>query len=148
MAGNRMHSSRLARGSWRLEAKTTARILLVLTLLGLLGWLCLTQASKVSALRYRIWQKEAEKARLQRENTELLAEMVDMLSVSRLEAKALELGYTHAVGIECLDMSEAPRLDESSVVVVEEPRDKPLGILQWLKEVISQLVARAGMEPL
>lgn len=151
---------RLERGTWRLEAKTTARILLVLILLGLLGWLCLTQASQVSTARYRIWEKEAEKARLQRQNAELLAEIAAMLSIPHLEAEAQHSGYAPAEGIQYLDVPDyfdvgasrgglaaVLRLDEGMVVSLEEHRNKPLSVARWLEEVISQFVAWAGGQP-
>ena len=162
MASSQMRSSPhcLERGSWRLEAKTTASILLVLTLLGLLGWLCLTQASQVSTARYRLRGKEEEKARLQRENAELLPEIVEMLSITRLEARARDLGYAPAAGLQYLDVPDypadsvsrgglatVPRLDESAIVALEEPGDKPLGVARWWEEVISQFVAWAGTQP-
>ena len=54
MASSQKRSLHLEKGSWRLEARTTAAVLLVLTLLGLLSWLCLSQASKVSTVRHSI----------------------------------------------------------------------------------------------
>ncbi len=159
MASSRLRSFRLEKGSWRLEAKTTAMILLVLTLFGLLSWLCLTQASKVSTARYRIWEKEAEKARLQRENAALLAEVVEMLSVSHLEDMARGLGYVSTEERRYLDLPDypggvsgggsaaGPRLDESAIVALEEPRDEPLGVARWWEKVISQFVAWAGTQP-
>jgi hypothetical protein len=159
MTGNQKHSLRLEKGSWRWEARTMAGSLLVLTLLGLLSWLCLVQASKVSAAEYRIWEKEAEMARLQRENTEALAEVVEMLSISRLEGRALELGYVFAEEYRYLDvpgysggvsgggLAAVPRLDGSAVVALEEPRDEPAGVAQWWKKVVSQFVTWAGKQP-
>ncbi|MGA9348874.1 MAG: hypothetical protein WBW48_08720 [Anaerolineae bacterium] len=162
MASSQMRSlpHRLERGAWRLEAKTTAWILLVLTLLGLLGWLCLTQASQVSMARYHLWEKETEKARLQRQNAELLAEIAEMLSVSCLEAKARDSGYTLAEGLRYLCVLDYPadsasrgglaavaRPVEGTVVSLEEHEDKSLGVTRWWEEVISQFVAWAGAQP-
>jgi hypothetical protein len=150
----------LDRSSWRLEAKTTALILLVLALLGLLGWLCLTQASQVSTARYRLWEKEAEKARLQRQNAESLAEIAKMLSVPRLKAKAQGSGYGLAEGLQYLDvpyhldggvsrrgLTGVTRPDEGTVVSLEEHGNKPLDVARWWEEVISQLVAWTGAQP-
>lgn len=170
MASSQMRSLPhcLERGSWRFEAKTTAWVLLVLTLLGLIGWLCLTQASQVSTARYHLREKEEEKGRLQRENAELLAEIVEMLSIPRLEARARELGYAPAEGLQYLDVPDypaactelrrsngvsggglaaVPRLDESAVVALEEPGHKPLNVARWWERVISQFVAWAGTQP-
>ena len=159
MASRQRSSLRLERGSWRLEAKATAGILLVLTLLGLLSWLCLVQASKVSTVRYLIWEKEAEKARLQRENAGLLAEVVEKVSVSHLENMALGLGYVppeerrylhvpgYPVGASGSELVAAPRPAESAAVAPEEPEDEPRGVAWWWDKVISQFIAWAGTQP-
>lgn len=162
MASSQVRSlpHRLERGAWRLEAKTTAWILLVLTLLGLLGWLCLTQASQVSTARHRLWEKEREKARLQRQNAELLAEIAGVLRVSDLEDKAIKRGYNLAERPRYLCVLDyaadsasrggsaaVARPDEGAVVSLEEHEDKPLGVTRWWEEVISQFVAWAGAQP-
>lgn len=160
MASRQKRSLRLERGSWRVEARTTAGILLVLTLLGLLSWFCLAQASKISTVRYRIWEKEAERERLQRENAQLLAEVTELLSVPRLENMALGLGYVpaeerwyldvlgHPTGVSGGGLAAAPRPDESTVAAPEEPRELwGGGVARWWKRVISQFVAWAGTQP-
>ena len=159
MASRQRRSLRLERGAWRLEARTTAGILLVLTLLGLLSWLCLSQASKVSTARYRMWEKEGEIERLQRENAESLGEVMEMLNISHLEGVALELGYAppekrryldipgYPGGVSRGGLAPAPRPDESVVVAPEEAGDEPLGVARWWEKVISQFVAWAGKQP-
>jgi hypothetical protein len=160
MAGSQNRSLRLEKGSWRLEARTTAGILLVLTLLGLLSWLCLAQASKVSTVRYHIGEKEAERERLQRENAELLAEVMERLSVSHLENMALESGYVPAEELRYLDvpgypggvsgggLAVASRPGENAVVASEEPTEPGgSGVARWWGKVISQFVAWVGTQP-
>jgi hypothetical protein len=114
----------------------------------------------VSTARYRIWEKEAEIERLQRENAELLAEAAEQLNVSHLENMALELGYLPAEDRRYLDvpgypggvsgggLAAAPRTGENAVVAPEEPRG--LGgssVARWWEKVISQFVAWAGTQP-
>lgn len=160
MAGSQNRSLRLEKGSWRLEARTTAAVLLVLTLLGLLSWLCLSQASKVSTVRHRIWENEAEIERLQRENAESLAEVTELIGVSRLEDVALGLGYGPADERRYLDVPGYPggvsggglaaalRPDESAVVAPQESkRLEGGGVARWWKKVVSQFVAWAGTQP-
>ncbi len=160
MASSQKRSLRLEKGSWRLEARTTAAVLLVLTLLGLLSWLCLSQASKVSTVRHRIWEKEAKIERLQRENAESLAEVTELISVSRLEDVALGLGYGPAEERRYLDvpgypggvsgggLAAAPRPDESAVVAPGESRRlEGGGVARWWEKVVSQFVAWAGTQP-
>ena len=155
-----MRSFHLEKGTWRLEAKTTVRILLVLILLGLLSWLCLNQASRVSTIGHRIWEKERKVERLQQKNAKLVDEITEMLSVFDLMDRAIRSGYTSAEGLHYLDvsgypaghLSEAglapvPRLDESTDVAVEESGDEPLGVARWLEEAISQFAAWAGAQP-
>ena len=170
MASSQKRSLRLEKGSWRLEARTTAAVLLVLTLLGLLSWLCLSQASKVSTVRHRIWEKEAKIERLQRENAESLAEVTELISVSRLEDVALGLGYGPAEERRYLDvpgypggvsgggLAAAPRPDESAVAVSpvgpnyrvapeESRRLEGGGVARWWGKVVSQFAAWAGTQP-
>lgn len=160
MAGRQKRSLHLEKGSWRLEAKTTARILLVLALLGALSWLCLTQSSKVAATNYRIWKKEAEIARLQRENDELLAEIAELVSVSRLESMTLELGYVSVDRVRYVDvpgysadnasresLATEPMLDENASIALENPKEELLGISRWWDVVISQFVAWTKAQP-
>jgi len=157
MAGSQKRSLRLEKGSWRLEAGTTAGILLILTLLGLLSWLCLAQASKVSTVRYRIGEKEVERERLQRQNAALLAEVMERVNVSHLEDMALASGYVPAGGLRYLDVPGYPGgvsrgglavATENAVVASEEPRGlEGSGVARWWEKVLSQFVAWVGTQP-
>lgn len=170
MASSQKRSLRLEKGSWRLETRATAGSLLVIALLGLLSWLCLSQASKVSTVRHRIWEKEAEIERLQRENAESLAEVTELISVSRLENMALGLSYGPAEERRYLDvpgypggvsgggLAAAPGPDESAVAVIpvglnyrvapeESGGLEGSGVARWWKKVISQFVAWTGTQP-
>jgi hypothetical protein len=160
MVSRQRSSWHLEKGSWRLEARTTAGILLVLTLLGLLSWVCLIQASKVSTVEYGIWEKEVEIERLQRENAESLAEVLEMLNISQLEDRILELGYVPAEARWYLDVPDYPggvsqsRLaaaggsDENAMAAQRESTElEGGGVAQWWKRVLSQFVAWAGTQP-
>lgn len=159
MTGSRKRSLRLEKGSWRLEARTTGGILLVLALLGLLSWLCLIQASRVSTAEYSIREKEAKIERLQRANAESLAEVVELLSVSRLEDAALGSGYVLAEERRYLNvpgypggLSAAPGTDANVVVSSKEPGGLPSasgesGVARWWEKVLSQFVVWAGKKP-
>ncbi len=161
----------LEKGTWRMEARTTAAALLVLTLLGVLSWLCLSQASKVSTTRRRIWEKEAQIEQLQRENAQMLAGVVELLSFSRLESAALGLGYAPAekrrylevpdypVGVSGVGLAVAPALDEGDSSGRAErlapqesgEQEEASGIhrrvARWWEKVLSQFVAWARTEP-
>jgi len=151
---------RLEKEPWRLEAKATAKILLVLTVLGILSWLCLSQSSKVAVLNYSIRDKELEKARLQRENDELLAEIMELASVSRLEDMTLGLGYVPVDEVRYVDIPGYIPGDASRESVVAEPmlgintsvapensKEEPTGISRWWNRVVSQFVAWTKAQP-
>ena len=119
-----------------------------------LSWVCLAQASKVSTAEYGIWKNEMELERLQRENAESLAELVDALSVSELEHRALELGYAppehrryldvpgYSGGVSGGGFATAPRVHETAVIAPHETSGEPAGVARWLEKVIAQLVKR------
>jgi cell division protein FtsL len=77
----------------KLEGRATAGMLIIFLVLSLLGWIYLTQASHVATTSRRNEELEAEKVRLQQENMELMVEIAAYESVSRLAARAHELGF-------------------------------------------------------
>jgi len=77
----------------KLEGRATAGMLIIFLVLSLLGWIYLTQASHVATTSRRNQELEAEKVRLQQENMELMVAVAAYESVSRLAARAHELGY-------------------------------------------------------
>lgn len=168
MAGRQNRFVRLERESWRREAKTTSKILLFLAAFGLLSGLCLTQTIKVSTTRHRISEKEAQRKRLQQQNDALLVEIMEIASISRLEHRALELGYGPAERVRYLpipgyltsDASEGrsvivQRRDEKSIpatklgasTVAKEPRSRSLAVGRWWGKVLSQLIAWTRRPP-
>jgi len=159
MAGTEKGSLRLEKGPWRLEVRTTAASLLILMLLGLLSWLCLSQTTKVTTTEYRIRQNKGKIACLQEKNAELLTEVVEMLSISRLESRALGLGYVFAEERRYLDvpgypggvsrggLATASSMGESAIVTLEEPRDESSSVVRWWEKVVSQFATWAGKQP-
>jgi hypothetical protein len=77
----------------KLEGRATVGMLIIFLVLSLLGWIYLTQASHVATTSRHNQELEAEKARLERENMELLVEIAKYESVSRLAPRARELGF-------------------------------------------------------
>jgi hypothetical protein len=71
-------------------------MLLILLALSLLGWVYLTQASRVATISRRVRELEDEKTRLQQENLQLMAEIAELESVDHLSARAGELGFALA----------------------------------------------------
>jgi len=159
MASRQKRSLHLEREDWRLESKTTAKILLVLVGFGVLCWLSLTQTSKVASARYDILRKQAEQASLQRENAELLGGIMEMVKVSDLGNLALRLGYVHADRVRYLNvpgyfpahaglrrtdavsggtMAPGVRFEEKTSVSQEGAHDASRGVSWLWNKVVSQ----------
>jgi hypothetical protein len=86
----------IKRNPHKLEGRATAGMLIIFLVLSLVGWIYLTQASHVATTSRHNQELEAEKARLERENMELLVEIAKYESVGRLAARARELGFESA----------------------------------------------------
>jgi cell division protein FtsB len=78
---------------WKLQGRSATSVLIILVALSLLGWVYLTQASYVATTSRRVQKLEAEKARIEQENLQLMAEIAALESVSRLAVRAKELGF-------------------------------------------------------
>ncbi len=70
-----------------------ARFLVFLIVLCAAVYLYVQTASHISSVRLRITDLQAEYARLQRENAELVRQMATYTDIRRVEARARELGY-------------------------------------------------------
>jgi cell division protein FtsB len=97
----------------KLEYRATFGMLIMLVVLSLLGWIYLTQASHVATTSRRIQELQAEKAELERRNMELMIQITELESVSRLDKRARELGFVPVP------------LDQADFVAVAEPRLGP-----------------------
>lgn len=80
-------------GATRVDLRRWAYVGLAVTLLGLVGWLYLEQASEVAAYGYEIRQLENDRERLRREITALRAEVAMQGSLQRLRGIGEALGY-------------------------------------------------------
>ncbi|MBN1640582.1 MAG: hypothetical protein JXA09_05040 [Anaerolineae bacterium] len=83
-------------GRWKLQGRAALGILLLMVAVSLLGWIFLTQASHVATTSVRVQELEDEIARIEQENWQLMAEIAELESVSRLAARAEELGFVMA----------------------------------------------------
>jgi hypothetical protein len=77
----------------KLQGRATIGMLIILSVLSLLGWIYLTQASYVATTSRQVQELESEKVRLQQENLELMAEIAEFESVDRLSVRAKEMGF-------------------------------------------------------
>jgi len=65
-------------------------------IIGVLGLLCLVQASEITAISYRVHQARAEVNRLEQENSVLAVEIAELERLDRVEREAEALGFTHS----------------------------------------------------
>jgi cell division protein FtsB len=119
-----------------LEGRATAGTLIILLVLSLLGWLYLTQASYVATASRRVQDLEQKEAQLQRENMELMAEIAQLDSVSRLAVRAKELGFVKVVPEEA-DFVLVGALPEIPEVALAD--SSPM--TRWLSSVSAQFTA-------
>jgi hypothetical protein len=129
-------------GRWKLESRSAIGVLLILLAVSLLGWVYLTQASFVATTSRRVDKLEVQKARLEEENLELMTEIARLESVSRLCARAQELGFEPiaAEAAEYLALAEMP--SPQSVVMGADPTQT-----HWWDNVASQFTAWAQESP-
>jgi hypothetical protein len=123
---------------WKLQGRTALGILILMLSVSLLGWVYLTQASHVATTSRRVRQLEAEKARLAQDNLQLMAEIAELESVSRLATRAEELGFVmaHADQSEFVVMSAQP-----PAVVASSRGGSPAEL--WWRNVSGQFTAWA-----
>ena len=123
---------------WKLQGRSALGVLLILLALSLLGWVYLTQASYVASTSRRVRELESEKAHIQEENLQLMAEIADLESVSRLAGRAEEIGFVlTAVG-------DAEFMAMIDVLVAQtHGLETDSSTTQWWKNVSSQFTAWA-----
>ena len=126
---------------WKLQGRSAIGVLLILVALSLLGWIYLTQASHVATTGRRVQKLEQEKARLEQENLQLMAEIAELESVHRLAARAAEMGFVVAA------------VGEAEFLVVADPPPVHVAELgdgtpatRWWDNVTAQFTAWAQME--
>ena len=121
---------------WKVQGRATSGMLIVLMVLSLLGWLYLSQASHVTTTSRRVQSLEQEKERLQQENLQLLAEIAELESVSRLAQRATELGFVQ------LPFEEAAfMLVQDMPAVPADPTADHSLMSRWVDGMTSQFTA-------
>jgi len=125
---------------WKLQGRSAAGALLILTALSLLGWIYLTQASHVATTGRRVQKLESEKKRIEQENFQLMAEIAELESVSRLATRARELGFAAYPVQDALFVV----MNESPPAYAQEGEGNP-PVARWLDDVAAQFTAWAGV---
>jgi hypothetical protein len=130
----------------KLQGQATIGMLIILAVLSLLGWIYLTQASYVATTSRQIQELESEKARLQQENLELMAEIAGLESVGQLSIRASKLGFVSVTpdDADFVAVADAPPveppgtglLDIGTPTSSEVPKNA-----RWLNGVTDQFTA-------
>jgi cell division protein FtsB len=120
--------------------KAMLSMLCVLAAFGLLGWIYLAQASHVTMTSRRVQELEAEKARLQDQSMQLMAEIADLESVERLAARSEALGFVSIP------------VDDAEFLVIAEPTDADILLAStsptgsWWNRITDQFIVWSRAE--
>jgi len=125
-----------------LKSKRMALLATTLILVSLIGGLYLTQMSLITAVSYRIRELERKKARLERENTQLLSQIAGLEAHSRLLERAEGLGFVPPERIEYVMVPYHPT-PVSPMTVEEKPAvASEGGVRHRLGDLFSQFALR------
>jgi hypothetical protein len=136
---------------WRSQIQTAATFLVVLLPIVVVAGFYLHVASRAATAGRDVQQLEADKARLIRENDELQAELAALRSVTRLAARATELGFKPAAPeqIEYLSVADYPHNAQTSplprAAVPPAPTGSPVAQgLDWLAQAVQAVQSLVG----
>lgn len=124
----------------RLGDRAMIGVLCILAAFALLGWIYLSQASNVAMTSRRVQDLEEQKSQLQEQNLELMVQIAEYESVSRLAERAEALGFVRL------------SLDEVEFLAVVEPRDETAMLAAtsspqtWWAQVAAQFTTWAQTE--
>lgn len=99
-----------------MNLRGTPALLAVIVVMGLVGWLYLSQASEVTETTRRIRELRQQKEELQRRNDQLAYDVARLASVDRLEERARELGYVAVWEARFLAVNDYPVQGEDTTV--------------------------------
>jgi cell division protein FtsL len=97
---------------WRVGSRSALGFVLLLALISMVGWLYITQASSVTATSYRIDDLRMELDNIRNQNAALILEIAELEALSRVERRALELGFHPAQDIKYVHLADYPVSDE------------------------------------
>jgi hypothetical protein len=98
---------------WRVGRRSALGFILLLALLSLVGWLYITQASSVTTTSYRIDELRMELDNIRNQNAAVILEIAELEALSRVEYRALELGFQPAQDVKYISLSDYPVPDEA-----------------------------------
>jgi hypothetical protein len=82
---------------WRTQLQAIGLIALVVVAVGIIAGVYLNITARAAAIGREIQELQIQKLELERTNSDLQTELAVLLSVSSMEARALELGFTPVV---------------------------------------------------
>jgi cell division protein FtsB len=94
--------------SWKVDRRTAAGAMFILTLLSLIGWLYLTQASYVTVTSYHLAALRAERDELRRQNAQLTYEISRLTTRNQVQARARQLGFAPVSQVRYLAVADYP----------------------------------------
>lgn len=100
---------------WQLDSKLAIMILSALALVSLVAGVYLSQASSVTATTYHIDELRLELNQLQNKNATLVLEIAQHESLSRVEKRARELGFSPTRNVEYMTINNYPNLPADDV---------------------------------
>ncbi len=122
----------------------------VIVIMGLVGWMYLSQASEVTETTRRIRELRQQKEELQRQNDQLAYDIARLASVDRLEKRARELGYVAVWEARFLVVADYPTqkedtLAEKTALAQDSPAEHTTSpaVVGWWKSIASQFEAWA-----
>lgn len=128
-------------------------LLAVVVIVGLIGWVYLSQASEAAETERRIWALRQRREELLRQNDQLAYEVARLASVARLEKRARELGYVAVWQARFLAVAGYPAqedatVDETPPLARVDPgkRATPSAVAGWWKAVADQFEVWAQTE--
>lgn len=120
-------------------------LLAIVVLLGLVGWMYLSQASEAAELRHHIQDLRQRKEELQRQNDQLTYEIARLASVDRLDKRARDLGYVAVWQARFVAVAGYSTADEatpgvSTTLAPREPVENatPSAVAGWWQAVTDQ----------
>jgi hypothetical protein len=139
-------ASRLGKYSaWGLSGKTMAIFLLLLVLASLIGSFYLNQASQTTAAGLDIARLTREREYWRQENADLRKQIAVMESLSRIKARAEELGFVEPEVVEYVVVEHLPTEEalgeDSPPLSTSERRQlapQPAPSKDWLGELVAQ----------
>jgi hypothetical protein len=139
--------------AWGLSGKTVALVLLLLVVGSLIGSFYLNQASQTTAAGLEVVRLTREREHWRQENAGLRAQIAEMESLSRVEARAAELGFVEAETVEYLvvhvPLAENTGAEDSSTPLASDPgaaEPSPPEARDWWEELTAQLAAWVNPE--